>query len=428
MIVRILKQSFWRQRGRKAIAFTAVALGTATAAALANVALDVGDKVARELRSFGANLVVLPAGGGSPVVFAGRDVTSLRGRAFLAASDVTRVKENFWKNNILAFAPSLDCVARLRGRTVLLRGTWFDRRVALSDGQQVTAGVRSLYPFWSVRGEWPQDFGGSPPDAPALVGESLSRSLGIAPGARLALEVGGREHVLPVAGVVRTGGEEDDAVLVPLESAQALAGLEGKVDRILVSALTTPENAVYERLGKSPRELPPKEFERWSCTPFASSIGYEIDRALPGAETRPIRRVADTEGKILGRIGGLMTMIAVMAAVGSALTVTSALVTGVLERHVEIGLLKALGASENEVVGLFLAESSLIGLLGGLLGGGAGIWIGRRITLSVFGTPGSVKSLTLVLSVGFALCITLAGCAVPARRVARLRAVEALRG
>jgi putative ABC transport system permease protein len=429
MIARILRQSFFRQKGRKAIAFAAVTLGTATAAALANMALDVGDKVSRELRSFGANLSVLPAGGGSPVVFAGEDLTSLRPRSYLSSSDILKVKENFWKNNVLAFAPFLDtAVVAGAGSTVLVRGTWFDRSVTLEDGQKITTGVRSLYPFWSVQGDWPRDFGSSAPRDEALVGQALARRLHIAPPARLVVSVRGRERELTIVGIVRTGGEEDDALLLSLETAQSIAGAEGKVDRLLVSALTTPENVVYERIGKTPRQLPPAEFERWSCTPFVSSIAYQIEQVLPGAEARPIRRVADSEGRVLTRVGGLMGMIALMAAIGAALTVTSALVTGVLERHVEIGLLKALGASEGGVVGLFLAEAALIGLLGGAVGGALGILVSRSITLSVFGTQGSVKALAVVLAVVFGLVITLAGCAVPARRIARLRAVEALRG
>src|SRR5262249_25875542 len=151
-----------------------------------------------------------------------------------------------------------------------------------------------------------------------------------------------------------------------------LASTKDRVSRVYLRALTTPESAVYERLGKNPRDLPPAEFERWSCTPFPSSIAFELDRAVPGAEARVIRRVADTEGQVLTRITGLMTLVALLAAAASALTVTSALTTSVLERRSEIGILKALGAGAPRVLGLFLAEAATLGLLGGLLGAVAG--------------------------------------------------------
>ena len=68
MFLRILRDSFLRQKRRKTIVLAAVTLGTAAASALGDIALDVGDKVGRELKSFGANLVVLPRGGSGPIL------------------------------------------------------------------------------------------------------------------------------------------------------------------------------------------------------------------------------------------------------------------------------------------------------------------------------------------------------------------------
>ena len=99
MLLRILSESFLRRKRRKAIVLAAIALGTAAAAALSDIALDIGDKMNLELRSFGANLVVLPAGGGSSVVVGGEDVTGLRVPVYLEASEIVKVKDNFWKNN-----------------------------------------------------------------------------------------------------------------------------------------------------------------------------------------------------------------------------------------------------------------------------------------------------------------------------------------
>src|SRR5437867_7209484 len=98
---------------RRTVILAAVALGTSAAAGLGDIALDVGDKISRELNSFGANLVVLPKGGAAPVIVGGEDVSALRAPSFLDASDLPGVRENFWKNNILAMAPVLDVPARL---------------------------------------------------------------------------------------------------------------------------------------------------------------------------------------------------------------------------------------------------------------------------------------------------------------------------
>ena len=440
MFLRILRDSFLRQRRRKVVVLLAVALGTASATALGDIALDVGDKMNRELKAFGANLVVLPRGGSVPALVGGEDLSAWRVPSYLPASGVLNVKDNFWKNNILGFAPILDVPASAGTRRVLLRGTWFERPAPLPSDAGATetgdataaaaaslAGVRGLNPFWSVAGRWPAE--AAAPDAEALVGRELAAALGVGPGAVLALDVtGGRRLPLAIVGVLTAGGDEDGMILAPLEVVQAAAGLEGRVSAVLVSALTTPESAVWERMGKSPRELPPAEFEKWSCTPFVSSIAFELERSWPGAEARVIRRVASGEGAVLSRASGLMALIAALAAVGAALTVTSATMTGILERRTEIGLLKAMGAGGGLVVALFLSEAALLGLAGGLAGAAGGAWLARVISASVFGAPVDVRPAAVLLALATAMLITLLGFLLPARRIAGYRPAEVLRG
>ncbi len=433
MFVRILRDSLFRQKRRKAVVLFSVALGTSAAAALGDMALDVGDKISRELKAFGANLVVVPKESAQPVRIGGEDVSALRLPSYLPADQVVRVKDNFWKNNILAIAPVLEARGNARGRSFPVLGTWFERRLTLGEHGEETflTGIRNLNPYWSVRGNWPEDLtetgrAADPPEA--LAGLRLAEALSLRPGDRLEVEASGRRASFTLAGILSAGGEEDGALLAPLEAVERLTGNPGRVSRILVSALTTPETAVYERMGKNPKDLPPAEFEKWSCTPFVSSIAYEIERALPGSEAKVIRRVAQSEGRILQRISGLMILIALLAALGAALTVTSALTTSVLERRSEFGLLKAMGAGNSGVVGLLLAEAALLGLAGGLAGAGAGALLARWLSVSVFGTPVSIRPLALPLAVAAALAITFAGCILPARRIVRLRPFDLLRG
>jgi putative ABC transport system permease protein len=297
--------------------------------------------------------------------------------------------------------------------------------------EEFLTGIRSLNPYWSVRGSWPEDLAAREPSAApteALAGTRLAEALSLRPGDRLEVGTPAGGATFVITGILTTGDDMDEALLAPLESVGRISGNPGRVSRILVSALTTPENAVYERMGKNPKDLPPAEFEKWSCTPFVSSIAYEIERALPGSEARVIRRVAESEGKVLRRISGLMLLIAVMAALGAALTVTSALTTSVLERRSEFGLLKAMGAGNSGVIGLLLAEAALLGLLGGLVGAGAGALMARWLSVTIFGTATSFRPLSIPLAVVAALAITFAGCILPARRIARLRPFELLRG
>jgi putative ABC transport system permease protein len=424
MVLRILRGSFGRQLRRKAVAFTAVALGTTAASALLQVSLGIGDQVNRELKAFGANLVVTPAGQGRALEVAGTDVSSLRAPQYLAESDIGAAKDNFWVNNVLALAPMLDTEIQAAGSRLTLRGTWFERREQLPDGREYLAGVRAVFPFWSVEGRWPRD---TAPDE-VLAGASVARALGLRQGSRIVAARGDRAEALSVVGILSTGTEEDEMLLAPLALAQRLAALEGSVSRILVSALTTPEEAALSRLGLDPTKFSPAEFEKWSCTPFASSIAYEIARSVPRSEVRAIRRVAESEGRILTRVGGLMGLIAAMAAIAAALTVTSSLMTGVLERKAEIGLLKAMGATNGIVIGLFLLEATLLGAGGGIAGAVLGAGLARIVSVAVFGSPVALSPLAVPLAIVAAIAITLAGCALPARRIVAFRPYEVLHG
>ena len=124
----------------------------------------------------------------------------------------------------------------------------------------------------------------------------------------------------------------------------------------------------------------------------------------------------------------VLSLIAIMAILGSALTVTSALTTSVLERRSEIGLLKAMGAGSPRVVGLFVCEAVMVGAIGGLIGALGGALLARVISTSVFGAPVAIRPLSIPLAVAAALLITCAGCVVPVRRILRFRPMEVLRG
>jgi putative ABC transport system permease protein len=430
MILQIVWESLARRRRRKLLSVFAVALGIAVTAAVATLSIDVGDKVSRELRSFGANLSVTPAADGLPVAVGGVDYRPAGAGAFLPESALVSLKRIFWRNNIVAFAPFLYVPATLEGQPVVVMGSWFDKAMPVDKSEVFVTGLEKLHPAWKVTGQWPAD------DDPkgALVGRRLAEHLNLHLGQSLTFAAATKGSAQPlssslpaefmVRGILETGGPEDSQVLAPLASVQRWAGLEGKVRRIEISALTKPEDAfAHSDISR----LTGTDFDRWYCTPYVSAIAYQIQQAIPEAQAKPVYHVAETEGRILNRVGVLMALLVVAALVAAGLTVASMMLATVMERRAEIGLFKALGATDARVAAVFLLEACAIGVLGGVAGYLFGSLLAWRLALAIFGSAVSVHWVILPVCLAAALTVTLAGSALPLGRALKISPSMALR-
>ena len=153
--------------------------------------------------------------------------------------------------------------------------------------------------------------------------------------------------------------------------------------------------------------MTPAEYDRWYCSPYISSISHQMQEELPGVEVRAIRQVAEGEGRILTRVGGLMWLVTIAALFAAALAVGATSATTVLERRSEIGLMKALGASHRAVGAFFLAEQWLLALVGGVAGYALGLVLARALGIGIFGVAPALRwilfPVVLVLAAAVAL-------------------------
>jgi len=418
MFPRLVFESFRRQRRRKLLAGVAIALGVAVATAMIAVATNIGDKISQELRSYGANLLITPQADTLDVEIGGVDLKPPSDGAFLKEADLPGIKGTFWKNNIVGFAPMLPVRANLgagrQSEPLEVLGTWFAKQLAY-DHESFVTGVRTTNPWWKVSGAWPSD-----DSSDVLLGRDLAEKLGRRPGDHI--EINGQLH--RVAGILTTGGAEDEQVVAPLHLAQQIMGRPGAVRRVLVSALTKPEDALALR---DPRTMSPAMLEKWSCSPYVQSIAYVLQKAIPHSRVEPIRQVASTEGTVLTRIKGLMLLITVAALLASALAVSAAMATAIFERRSEIGLMKALGAANFTVASVFFAEAALLAVLGGIVGFFGGSLLAREIGHSIFNSQISVQPVLFPVILGIATVVTFAGSAVAIRRAVRFDPVYALK-
>jgi len=403
MFVRLVYESFRRQRRRKLLAGIAIALGVSVATAMIAVANDIGDKVSRELRAYGANILVTPQDDTLDLEVGGVNLKPPSDGAYLSEADLPKIKGMFWRNNIVAFAPQLPVNATVTGQEVTVVGTYFAKRFSYGKQEYVSGAIKT-FPWWKVDGTWPADN-----SEDVLVGERLAQRMQIRSGSQIPLA--GKLH--RVAGILSTAGAEDDQIVAPLPVAQRLSGRTGSVRRVYVSAITKPEDDFAKR---DPKTLSGAVYDRWYCSPYAQS------------HAEPIRQVSQNEGVVLNRITGLMLLVSLAALLASALAVASGMATTVLERRAEIGLMKALGARRSAVARLFLAESVLLAVLSGSVGFAAGSILARHIGLAIFGSQISAQPVLLPFVLLIAIGVTFAGSALAIRRAVSLDPAYVLRG
>lgn len=233
---------------------------------------------------------------------------------------------------------------------------------------------------------------------------------------------------LTVAGVVRTGASEDDRIFVPLDLARRFGRREGQVDRVLVSALTRPDNELARKARHDREALTARDFDVWYCSPYVDSVAYQIEEAIPGVKAKPIRQITESEGVVIRRMQFLMAVVTAAALLCSGLGVFSLMNTMIMDRKKEIGLAKALGASDGLVVLLFFAEISLAGLIGGLVGFGLGVTVCEFMSLQLFGSWASVKLGVIPAVVLLSILVSLAGSLPPARLILRVEPSITLSG
>jgi len=382
MFWRVLRQMIVRGRGRLAVALIAIISGATASAALLNLEFDAERKFSHELRTLGPNVLIRsavpPGASDEPGSVFGED----------ALNPVLASEQGGGRGNasVTAMAPSLYVIVRSPGRetSLVLAGTWLDAYPRMA-------------PWWSLNGTWVtnrEDAG------VCLVGQQAAARLLVRPGSSLELRYADRTAALRVAGVVSTGGAEDDQVFTNLPVAEKLAGMPGKISVVQMSVGGTPE-----------------QVERYAA---------QLAGKLPGLEVRPLRQISQAEGQLLARVHALLFW-----SVGLILTLTSLCVLATtlalaIERRADVGLMKALGGQMTRIIRLFLAEAGLLGAAGGITGAILGTllsaWVGRQ----VFGTATSLRFEVIPLILAVMVAVALIG-ALPLRMLSHVRPGVVLR-
>lgn len=413
MFARVALSALARSRGRLVIALASVVIGAMTVSAMSGVYSDLDSKMSRELRRYGANVALAPA--------------SSEG---FSDAELAQVLARVPGDKLVGAAPYLyglgDAHHAGASRRLVIAGTDFGQAVRVS-------------PYWKIEGRVPRE------GRAALLGIEAAKSLGVKPGdslvlngpapattraarvsvtscvrchedpARIHLRIPSaqgageacgschRPHPLSgpgapvrftVSGVLSTGGDEDAQVFLSLPDARALLGKPRALDAAFLSIM--------------------------GSTDEVSAIARAVTAEKAGVEAKPIKRVSESEGKVLLKLASLFSLVVAVVLAAAALCVGITMTAMAMERRREIGLKKALGADDRLIAAEFLGEALLFGIVGGVLGWAIGFGLAQWIGRAVFGSGVAFHLVTVPLTLFVSLVMTGAAALAPVRMAARI--------
>ena len=208
------------------------------------------------------------------------------------------------------------------------------------------------------------------------------------------------EH-FQVTGILSTGGEEEGYIYMSMEDLQRLTQEE------ILDVAELSVSADSEQL------------EAYSTA---------INEASLGVTARLVKRVTRSEASVLGKLQALVFLVTVVVLLLTMICVSTTMMAVVSERRREIGLRKALGASDRSIRQEFMGEGMFLGGLGGLLGAAAGFVFAQIVSVNVFGSSITFQPLLLPITVIVSMAIAALSCQLPVRRAMAIDPAIVLKG
>ncbi|MFZ3383853.1 MAG: FtsX-like permease family protein [Candidatus Methanoperedens sp.] len=348
MFTRLVTKSLRVRRERLLISIIAIMLGAAMVASLLTISLDIREKMGKELRSYGANIVVLPDEGEYINQF------------------------NAAHNSIIGSVPFLYFKADVNAKNIDFAGADLEA-------------ARKMNPWWHIEGALPKQ-------QEVLPGINAAKKLGLKIGDTL--NIG--EHSFKVSGILDTGTSDDNRIFITMEAGEQISGKNGAT-LVQVSVLGDIDEVIR----------------------YLENEGYKVKK---------IRQVAQSEKGLLDKTQLLISLVAFFVLLASSLTLFSTMVTSVLERSREIGLMKALGCGNGRLAAMFLAEAGAMGAAGGIPGYFVGLLLSQFIGMEIFDMQVSIKPEVFVLTVLISILVAAAASLLPIRRAISIDPVIILRG
>lgn|SRR3989344_3022209 len=221
-----------------------------------------------------------------------------------------------------------------------------------------------------------------------------------------------------ITGILKKSGnpQQDSTLIIPEGTFRSLLSIPNNYDIIPLRVKSGEDiNVVADRIGKELRKT------------------HGVKEGEEDFIIETPQQIINTLNTVISIIQGILVGIAAVSLLVGGIGIMNTMYTSVLERTREIGILKAVGAQNKDIMFLFLIESGFLGFSGGLIGVFLGFSAGKMvefIAFQVFGSSLIQATVTPYLWIGallFSFVVGAASGVLPARQAAKLKPVEALR-
>lgn len=428
MLAKMIFNSIFKNKIQKFLAFLTCFLATLLLSTMLNITLSIGDEVTKQLKSYGSNILVLPKGPSLSIEIGNELYEPLKNKNYLEEKNLYMIKDIYWRNNITALAPFLEGKITIENsqQKALIYGTYFQKAIKIKDDDDFITGIKSLYPYLAVQGEWAKDDSNE-----IMLGEDFAKNNKLKLGDTIKLigENNQSKEAKIVGILLHANPKMSNKIIAPLNLAQDLLNKQGLYSSAEVRAFTIPESALSEKVRRMGEEkLDQLEYDKWYCSAYVGSIASQISDGLPGADAKALNAISDAQSLVVKKIQSLMGITCIICLIVASIAISSLMSSEIHRRKKEIGLLKVLGANTFQIYLIFAGENLIVALFAALFGFIFGTAFSQIISLSIFGYFIDIAFIALPLSFIFAGLIALLGCLLPIKNITQLSAAGVLYG
>ncbi|AQW86910.1 ferrirhodotorulic acid ABC transporter, permease protein [Campylobacter pinnipediorum subsp. caledonicus] len=372
-IINLVYKSLKNSSLRGAVIAVCIFIGACVCAAFVNVYLDIDSKVSRELKTYGANMVFVP--------------TDMTKNEFIDESLIQKAKAGIDKQNLIGFGSYLFSQSNIGPTDAIIMGVNF-------------SSLKKIKPFLELReGSMINvDFD----DKNALIGVDLAKQTGFKVGDLIDIRTAGSNKVTKVRikGIVASGDKEDTLLIVSLGLAQEISNLKNKINYA--------EAVVLGSFGEIQK--------------LSNSLSND------GFVARPVAKVSKSEGMILDKIKLLMALVSLVILLITSMCVNTTLSAIMLSRSKEIALMRALGASNKNILNLFSLEIFSLAFICSIFGAFFGYILAQILGFVIFDSSIDFRILSIPIAVFISLLFATIASFYPIKRALGANMAEILRG